>query len=57
VRGIALVIDAVNIILRHLGEMPDGPAVRELRVRAVAYKEGGGNVEDGHERRIYEEDS
>lgn len=30
-RGIVLVIDAVNVILKHLGEMPDGPEVRFSR--------------------------
>jgi hypothetical protein len=37
VRGIALIIDAVNIILKHLGEKPDGPEVHELRERALGY--------------------
>lgn len=37
VRGIALIIDAVNIILKHLGEKPDGPEARELRDRALGY--------------------
>lgn len=36
-RGIALIIDAVNIILRHLGELPDGPEVRELREKGLGY--------------------
>ena len=36
-RGLALVIEAVNIILRHLGELPDGPEVRELRHRGLGY--------------------
>ena len=36
-RGLALVIEAVNIILRHLGELPDGPEVRELRGRGLGY--------------------
>jgi hypothetical protein len=35
--GIALLIDAVNIVLRHLGEVPDGPEKRELRERALGY--------------------
>jgi hypothetical protein len=37
VRGLALVIEAVNIILRHLGEMPDGAEARELRGKALGY--------------------
>jgi hypothetical protein len=36
-RGIALVINAVNIILRHLAEEPDCTAVRELRQTALGY--------------------
>lgn len=39
VRGLALVIDAVNVILRHLAELPDGPEVPELRDRALGYIE------------------
>jgi len=37
VSGIALVIEAVNVILRHMGELPDGPEVRELRHKALGY--------------------
>jgi hypothetical protein len=37
VRGVALVIDAVNIILRRLDELPEQPAVRELRAKARGY--------------------
>jgi hypothetical protein len=36
-QGIALVIAAVNVILRHLGALPDGPEVRELRETALGY--------------------
>ncbi len=36
-RGIALVIEAVNVILRHLAEAPDGQEVRELRERGLGY--------------------
>jgi len=39
VRGITLVIDAVNIVLRHLGEHPDGAEARELRDKALGYIE------------------
>jgi hypothetical protein len=35
VRGIALVIDAANVILRHLAEIPDGMEARALRERAL----------------------
>jgi len=37
VRGLALVIEAVNVILRHLAEAPDSPEVRELRERGLGY--------------------
>jgi hypothetical protein len=36
-QGIALVIAAVNVILRHLDALPDGPEVRELRATALGY--------------------
>lgn len=36
-RGIALVIDAVNVILKHLGELPDGPEVHVLREKGLGY--------------------
>lgn len=36
-RGIALVIEVVNIILRHLAAAPDGPEARELRDKALGY--------------------
>ena len=36
-RGIAHIIDAVNIILRHLGEKPGGPEACELRDRGLGY--------------------
>jgi hypothetical protein len=35
VRGIALVIEAANVILRHLGEIPDGVEVRALREQTL----------------------
>jgi hypothetical protein len=37
VRGIKLIIDAANVILKHLGEMPDDPQARELRDKALGY--------------------
>ncbi len=33
--GIAPVIEAVNVILRRLGDLPDGPEVSALRDRAL----------------------
>jgi hypothetical protein len=36
-QGIALVIAAVNVVLRHLGALPDDPEVRELRETALGY--------------------
>lgn len=33
--GIAPVIDALNVILRHLGDLPEGPQVSALRDRAL----------------------
>ena len=36
-RGITLVIEAVNVILRHLAEAPDCPKVRELREKGLGY--------------------
>jgi hypothetical protein len=35
VSGIAPVIEAVNVILRRLGNLPDGPEVSALRDRAL----------------------
>jgi hypothetical protein len=35
VRGIALVIEAANVILRHLAEVPDGAEARVLREKAL----------------------
>jgi hypothetical protein len=35
VKGIALVIDAANVILKHLGQIPDGAEARALRARAL----------------------
>ena len=34
-RGLALVIEAVNVVLKHLAQMSDGPEVRELRDEAL----------------------
>lgn len=34
-RGIALVIEAANVILRHLGEIPDGVEARALREKTL----------------------
>jgi hypothetical protein len=36
-KGLSLVIDAVNVILRHLDEGPDGLEARELRSKALDY--------------------
>jgi len=36
-QGIALVIAAVNVILRHLGALPESAEVHELRERALGY--------------------
>ena len=36
-RGIALVIDAVNVVLRRLGELPDCAEARELQEKALGY--------------------
>jgi hypothetical protein len=36
-QGIALVIAAVNVILRHLGALPESAEVHELRERAFSY--------------------
>lgn len=36
-RGIALIIDAANVILKHLGEMPDSPEVRDLRDKGLGH--------------------
>ena len=36
-RGLALVIEAVNVILRHVGELPECAERRELRERALGY--------------------
>jgi hypothetical protein len=37
VRGIALFIDAVNVILKHLGDLPDGHEVHALRQKGLGY--------------------
>ena len=36
-RAMELVIGAVNVILKQLGELPDGPEARGLRERALGY--------------------
>ncbi len=36
-RGIALVIEAVNVVLRHLGEIPEGPEASALRDEGLGY--------------------
>ncbi len=35
----ALVIGAVNLVLKHLGDLPEGPEVTALRERALGYIE------------------
>jgi hypothetical protein len=35
-RSSAVVVDAVNVILRGLARMPDAPEVHELRAKALA---------------------
>jgi len=50
VRGFALVIDAVNVVLRHLGELPDGPEVRVLRDQALGYINEAVLWKDAHPR-------
>jgi hypothetical protein len=44
VKGIKLVVDAVNIVVTNLAQLPDGPDVRKLREKAaacLALAEGG----------------
>lgn len=34
-RGIALVIEAANVVLRHLSDLPDGDEARALREKTL----------------------
>ena len=49
---IARVVDAVNVILRRLDDLPSGPEVAELRDRALGCIEG---VVDGNTARPFSE--
>ena len=44
VQGIALVITALNVVLRHLGALLGGREVRELRETALGYINEGADA-------------